>query len=128
MIEGYKNEKHFSVLKAWNDARGQFGLEEWMLPKLGYVLDDKAIAFLVTTNSPVAWIAHWSVEPKLLRNERDLAFMTLAAHLEKEAYQMGFKLIQTLARVNRGLLTALKTRRFVSTPDLYTFLVKDIRS
>lgn len=129
MIHQYDHKKHFEMLKSWNDSRGQCGLEEWMLPKLGFVLEGQAIAFLVTTNSPVAWIAHWTINPTIKGlDNREVIFMTLSRHIEKEAQHMGFKLIQTLARVNRGLLTTLKKRGFIATEDLYTFLVKDIRS
>lgn len=127
MIIPYEHKKHFSLLKEWNDARGQVGLEEWMLPDLGYVYDDKAIAFLVTTNSPVAWIAHWTVKPFLSREDREISFNALSGHLEKDAQKMGFKLIQTLARVHRHLLKDLESRGFLSDHESYKFLVKDLR-
>jgi hypothetical protein len=127
-IEKYSSTKHFQTLRRWNDVRGQVGLEHWMLPDLGFVAGDRAIAFLVTTNSPVAWIAHWTVDPELSKEQRDQVLDVLAAHIERVAKEKGFQIVQTLGKVGHNLSQRLEDRGYLSAPGPFTFYVKDIRS
>lgn len=126
MIELYSHDAHFSILKEWNDSRGQLGLERWMLPDLGFVCDRKAIAFLVTTNSPVAWIAHWSVSPAEEKEERDELVLELAQVLEREATERGFRILQTLGKVGHNLERRLRELGFLEAAGQFTFFAKNL--
>lgn len=128
MITPYVHAEHFKTLRLWNDARGQRGLEPWMLPDIGFVWNDNAMAFLVTTNSPVAWIAHWTVKPDLPRELRGEAFRALAGHAETFARERGFRLVQTLGKVGFQLSYDLRMTGYLAAPGEFLFLVKDLRS
>jgi hypothetical protein len=127
MITTYSHSKHFELLKSWYDQRDQLGLETWMLPDLGLVCDNKAIAFLVTTNSPVAWIAHWTVAPSLTKIERDTVFNELTLELEALAQSKGYRLLQTLGKVGHNLSTRLREHNFLEAPGEFTFFVKELK-
>ena len=127
MIKSYSHDEHFEIFKKWNDARFQYGVEAWMLPDLGFVCNDNAMAFLVTTNSPVAWLGNWIVNPDCSREERKMLIGELIVELEKVAKEKGFKLTQTLGMVGLGLSEILKSYGYSSTDGEYSFFVKDIR-
>jgi len=97
-----------------------------MLPDLGVVFDDVAMAFLVTTNSPVAWIAHWAVDPKLPKEDRDHAIAELTRELETLAKKKGYRLLQTLGKVGFNLSHRLRKNGFTAADGEYTFFVKEI--
>lgn len=126
MIEMYSHEKHFELLKSWFDKRDMPGLERWMLPDLGLVLEKSALAFLVTTNSPVAWIAHWAVDPKLDRHSRDVAFCLLSKEMEHLAREKGFRLLQTIGLVGHHLSLSLRREGFLKANGAFNFFCKDI--
>lgn len=126
MIKPYSHEEHFELLKRWNDAREQYGLEEWMLPKFGLVAHDRAAAFLVTTDSPVAWIAHWTVAPELTKEERDLVIEELARALEAIAREKGFRLLQTLGKFGHNLSDRLRAHGFFEAEGAFTFFAKSL--
>lgn len=126
MIETYSHNEHFELLRDWNNARKQFGLERWMLPDFGLVIDDIAMAFLVTTNSPVAWIAHWSVRPELSKEDRDRAINDLTKEFEKISKEKGFRLLQTLGKSGFNLSYRLRKNGFIAADGEFTFFVKDL--
>ena len=128
MIEIYSHSKHFELMKSWNDARCQFGLEPWMLPDLGFVADNRAMAFLVTTNSPVAWFANWTVDPEATKSERVYLITDLIEELEKVSREKGFRLTQTLGKVGHGIEEILKINGYIAAKGEYSFFVKEIRS
>ena len=127
MIKLYSHNEHFETFKKWNDLRFQYGVEAWMLPDLGFVCNNSAMAFLITTNSPVAWFGNWIVDPNLNREQRKLVINELIVELEKVAKEKGFKLTQTLGMVGMGLSEILKLHGYNSTDGEYSFFVKDIR-
>ena len=126
MIENYSHDWHFERLKEWNDSRGQFGLEQYMLPDLGFVWNDRAIAFLVTTNSKVAWIANWTFDPSLRAWERDEATAELLSKIESVSRDLGFRFLQTLGRSGKRLADRLRANDFLEAPGEFIFFVKDL--
>lgn len=128
MVTAYTHKEHFELLKAWNDARCQYGLEQWMLPDLGFVSDIGAMAFLVTTNSPVAWMDNCAVNPTLNRTERDVAVAELIACLEQVSKDKGYRLVQAIAKADLGLAALLSNSGYTTSPGVFKYFVKQLES
>lgn len=85
-------ELHFEHVKSW--------LEFWdesmtvdALPKIGYVVPDKAVGFLYQTDSSVCMIENIVAKPGLSREERSEAVDAVLNACLAEAKQRGFKLV-----------------------------------
>lgn len=126
MTVKYSHNTHFEVLKSWYDDRNTLGLKPEMLPDLGYVSNDIAIAFLVTTNSPVAWIANWTVDPKATLEQRNRAIYELLVQCEEEAKRLGYKILQSCA-MKDNMKLRFDVAGYKSFGD-FTFVAKSLET
>lgn len=126
MIETYSHEKHFELIKDWNDARGQVGLEPWMLPEVGWVIGLQAAVFLVPINPQMTWLANWVVAPKISSADRGILLKRLFDAVEIEVRRKGFRILQTLGKAGHNMGRRLSFYGFVTAPGYYEFFAKNI--
>jgi hypothetical protein len=88
----------FDLLNSWLEQRGIFGVTDEMLGHLGFCVPDAAFAFLLLSNSPIAWIANWVVNPAATQEQRDSSISALLMKCESVAKDNGCIVIQSLAK------------------------------
>lgn len=99
MIEPFSIDKHYDMMSMWLHGHGIPIPCSVDIPKLGFVIDDIAMGFLILNNSNQCAIDQVVSNPKTENSERDAALLTLFAHMEKEAVKYGYKVITALAKM-----------------------------
>jgi len=97
MIQRYSHANHLPQLKLWLDHYNIALPQLELLSDRGFVSDDVAIGFLVTTNSRQYMIDHVVADPFVNKERRDAALNNLFRHLVEEASKMGAKMVTALA-------------------------------
>jgi hypothetical protein len=99
MVKRYNPFMHFEMLEAWLPAFNIPVPKPDSLPEFGLIVDDIAIAFLVRTDSAVAYIDHVITDPRSEKLKRDRALKTLFLELETQAKREGFSVVTTLVNL-----------------------------
>lgn len=98
-VEIYDHDKHLGKLTEWLASRNISVPDRRLFARFGLVIDDKAIGFLVQTDSAAAWIDHVAADPKAKDSERKQALELLFRLLEQEAFRKGYLMVTALAQL-----------------------------
>ncbi|MFP2931145.1 hypothetical protein ACLESO_39315 [Pyxidicoccus sp. 3LG] len=85
-------ELHFEQIKSWLEFWNETMTTD-ALPKIGYIVPDKAVGFLYQTDSSVCMMENIVAKPGLSREERSEAVDAVFNALLADAKRLGFKLV-----------------------------------
>ena len=90
MIRPYTNED-YNLVASWWEKRGFPKIPAHLLPTNGVIVEERAVGFLYSTDSGIAWL-EWIVSDPDQRGETDAVSVVIET-LVQAAKQLGFSVV-----------------------------------